>query len=219
MRNSMVRWQITRVLPTFALLLPLTPLFAEQGKLPEKVESEHIFCGPFALDELFDKIVPEGSQKDSLSKGDGPTRAAIKKEMTQRKVYVIGRNIKREGTWGLTYDGDYPKILVEGEVGFLVKDRKDREYEINLQEAFLLGADMGKGRQTCEFPVGISLKVRRNFLTESEIEFAKKLAALDGKKLTETDLVGASSSFVQNFHSEASLVIGVDGKTRWRKGE
>jgi hypothetical protein len=202
-----------------ALLTGLTPAWGAEGKTSKKVGPELLFYGPFALDELYDKVVPEGSRDDVLSQGEGPTRQAIKEAMGHCKVYLVARKVKRDGKWGLTYEGGYPKILVEGKLVLNIKDKKGRDYEIQVQEISRVGADMGPEWQTCKFPLRLCLKVRRNFVTEADIELAKRLAQVGGKKLTARDFEGASSSFVRNFVSEASFTHDVDGKARWSKEE
>jgi hypothetical protein len=133
-------------------LCTTNPLLPDEPVKAAKNDGHFLLFGPFSLGELFKQseaprdLIPEPAFKE------------IVESFNKCKVSILHKKvIHKSGKWVFAID---PKLVVEGELSFQLKDKAGKPFKINVRKMIIVSDsfDITQNPPTCRTFVGFDLE-------------------------------------------------------------
>jgi hypothetical protein len=189
------------------VFLAVVPAWGSAKKGPTEGQQQLIAIGPIGLGDLYLKM-----KKGPILRGGGPPEAAIVNSLNQCQVFIIDKKVFKKGEWEPAEKG-FPKLTLGGKLSFVLKDKKGKDFEVQVSQLRTMGTCTVLGKQPCYrgFGIFLQLKVTARFVPNDPL--VKALAHLSGLK--DKDLKGATYGATISYCSDWNVTYDLNGKLRW----
>lgn len=126
-RRSMVK------LASAAALVPLSASVSWADERHQDHAGEDLVVGPFALGELYRTMPEKAKLGEVFSKRDGPDEKQVINSLDEVELYVLDKRVRNDkGQW--VFDQARPSVVVGGRMTLLLKDKKRKDFNIQLKK-------------------------------------------------------------------------------------